>query len=164
MSTIFELTGAQLDLKQAIENGELTDEMAADTFEGMEHELDAKLNDYCRVINSMNADLTTIENEIKRLQVLQGEKKNQIKQIKKTLVTGLSVLERTNFDTGLFKGHIRKGSQSVNVINESQIPADFIETIVTEKPDKTAIKQALKMGEVIPGCELKTGDSSLIIK
>ena len=164
MSTIFELTGEQLKLKQAIENGDLSEEMAADTFEGMEFELNDKINDYCRVLNSMNAVLVTIENEIKRLQVLQSEKKNQIKRVKQTLVVGLSTIERTNFDTGLFKGHIRKGSQSVNILNEREIPAEFIETIVTEKPDKAAIKAAMKSGEKVKGCELKTGDSSIVIK
>lgn len=164
MSTIFELTGEQLKLKQAIENGDLTEEMAQDTFEGMEFELNDKINDYCRVLNSMNADQVTIENEIKRLQVLQTEKKNQIKRVKQTLIIGLSTIEKANFDTGLFKGHIRKGVQSVNILNERDIPADFIETIVTEKPDKNAIKNALKLGEKVAGCELKTGDSSIVIK
>lgn len=164
MSTIFELTGEQLKLKQAIESGELTEEMAADTFEGMEFELNEKINDYCRVINSMEADLTTIENEINRLSVLKSEKKNQIKRIKQTLLNGLSAIEMTKFDTGLFKGHTRKGSVSVNVLNESEIPAEYIEMIVQEKPDKNAIKAALKLGEKIPGVELKTGESSLVIK
>lgn len=164
MSTLFELTGEQLKLKQAIESGELTEEMAADTFEGMELELNDKINDYCRVIQSMQNDELLIKTEIDRLQVLLGEKRNQIKRIKQSLLIGLGSIEMSKFDTGLFKGHTRKGPVSVNIINETEIPPEFIETIVTEKADKNAIKQALKLGENIPGAELKTGESSLIIK
>ena len=164
MPSIFELTKDQEELKRKVEDGLFSEEDVADTFEGMEHELNDKISSYCHVINSMSADQATIENEIKRLQGLLSEKKNQIKSIKRTLITGLSGIEKTKFDTGLFKGHIRKGSQSVNVLNPSDIPSDYIEVKVTEAPDKTAIKNALKSGESVPGAELVTGDSSLIIK
>lgn len=164
MPSIFELTKQQTDLKALVESGELDQEMAADTFEGMDHELDEKINDYCRVLNSMAADLTTIENEIARLQTLKVEKQNQIKAIKKTLMFGLSGIEKSKFDTGLFKGYVRKGSQSVKVIDSNEIPSEYIEVKVTEQPDKTAIKNALKAGEKVKGAELVTGESSLIIK
>ncbi len=164
MATIFELTKEQARLKDLVESGELTEEMAADTFEGMEFDLDNKINDYCRVINSMNADLTTIENEISRLSVLKSEKQNQIKNIKRTLMLGLNGIEKTKFDTGLFKGHLRKGPQSVVITNEGDIPAEYITVKVTEQPDKAALKAALKLGDKIKGCELATGESSLVIK
>jgi len=164
MPSIFELTKEQAELKAKVEQGVFSEEDTADTFEGMEHELNDKISDYCHVLNSMNADLTTIKNEIDRLKTLQGEKQNQTKRIKQTLIAGLSGIEKTSFDTGLFKGHIRKGSQSVNVLNAGEIPAEYIETKVTESPDKTAIRNALKAGEKVPGAELITGDSSIVIK
>ncbi len=164
MPSIFQLTKQQADLKALVESGELDHEMAVDTFEGMDHELDEKINNYCRVLNSMVADLTTIENEIARLQTLKVEKQNQIKAIKKTLMFGLSGIEKSKFDTGLFKGHVRKGSQSVKVIDSNEIPSEYIEVKVTEQPDKTAIKNALKAGEKVKGAELVAGESSLIIK
>jgi hypothetical protein len=164
MPSIFELTKEQAELKQKVEDGLFSEDDVQDTFEGMEHELNEKISNYCHVINSMTAEQTTIENEISRLQVLLGEKKNQIKRVKQTLIAGLSGIEKTKFDTGLFKGHIRKGVQSVNIVNVSDIPEKFIEVKVQEVPDKTAIKSALKAGERIPGVELKTGDSSLVIK
>jgi len=164
MPSIFELTKEQAQLKALVESGEMTAGDASDTFEGMDHELNQKIDDYCRVINSMGADLTTIENELARLQTLKIEKSNQIKAIKKTLMFGLSGIEKTKFDTGLFKGHVRKGSQSVKVIDANEIPAEYIEVKVTEQPDKTAIKNALKAGDKVQGVELVTGDSSLIIK
>jgi phage host-nuclease inhibitor protein Gam len=164
MPSIFELTKEQADLKSKVEQGFFSEEDIADTFEGMEHELNDKISSYCHVLNSMNADLTTIKNEIERLKTLQNEKQNQIKRVKQTLISGLGGIDKTNFDTGLFKGHIRKGSQSVNVINSEEIPAQYIETKIVESADKTAIKNALKAGDKIPGVELITGDSSLVVK
>jgi cell division protein FtsX len=164
MPSIFELTKEQSQLKALIESGELSQEDAADTFEGMEHELDSKIDSYCHVLNHLDAQLTAIQNEKTRYAQLEAEKKNEIKRVKQTLLAGLSGIEKTKFDTGHFKGHIRKGSQSVKVIDANEIPAEYIEVKVTEQPDKTAIKNALKAGDKIQGVELVTGDSSLIIK
>lgn len=164
MSTLFELTKDQAELKALVESGELTEEMAADTFEAMQMELDDKITAYCRVIQSFDNDLALIKAEIDRLTTLKGEKENQIKRVKKSLMLGLVNLEKNNFDTGLFKGHIRKGSVSVNILDPNKIPAEFIEVKVQEVPDKNAIKAALKDGAKIEGAELKQGESSLVIK
>lgn len=164
MTSIFKLTEQQQKLKSLVESGELSPEQAADTFEGMDHELNEKIDSYCHVLNSMNADLTTIENEIERLKVLQIQKKNEIKRVKQTLMFGMQNVEKNNFDTGLFKGYIRKGSQSVKINNSEDIPAEFVEIKVTEQPDKTAIKNALKAGGKVSGAELVIGESSLVIK
>jgi len=164
MTTMRELTKDQADLKALVEAGEICESIASDTFEGMQYEIDQKITNYCQVINSMESDLTVIQNEFARLKVLETQKKNQIKALKQHFMHGLIGLDQNSFDVGLFKGHIRKGSQSVKVSNADDIPAQFIETKVQQVPDKTAIKNALKAGEKVSGAELVTGESSLIIK
>jgi hypothetical protein len=48
---------------------------------------------------------------------------------------------------------------SVVIIDEFQVPAEFMR--VKSEPDKAAIKDALKNGAVIPGCQMSNGGQSL---
>lgn len=45
-------------------------------------------------------------------------------------------------------------SESVEVLDESAVPAQFMVETVTTKPDKTAIKELLKSGHAVNGCRL----------
>lgn len=164
MPSIFELTKEQADLKSLIESGELSQEDAADTFEAMQLEFDDKVKAYCVVTRSMELELENLTSELDRLSKLKTQKQNEIKRIKQTLIAGLKNADITKFDVGTFKGHIRSGVQSVKILNADAIPAEYVEVKVTDVPDKTAIKNALKAGEKIEGVELVTGDSSLVIK
>lgn len=164
MPSIFELTKEQAELKAKVESGLFTEEDAADTFEMMNLEFDDKVKGYCVVIRSLELELENLTSEKNRITDLETQKKNQIKSVKQTLIAGLTNADKTKFDVTTFKGHVRKGSQSVNVLNADNIPAEYIETKVQQVPDKTAIKNALKAGEKVEGAELVTGESSLIIK
>lgn len=147
-----------------VESGELTEEDAKDTFSGMESELNEKLNDYNSVLRSLGLDLELIDSEMARLSKLKSEKQNQINGVKARIINGLTNINKNKFDTGLFKGHIRKGVASVKVVNPEKIPAEFVETEVLEKANKTAIKKAMQDGQEIAGCELTIGKPSLITK
>ena len=165
MASIFELTTEQAQLESAIERGEITAEMAADTLEGMAEMLDDKINDYLFVRRKMGSDLSVIELEIERLSKLKKEKENQIKNLTASLKLGLENVGRKNFDTGLFKGSFRKGSVSLKVNDASLVPDEFVKTSIIEKVDAAALKKAIQSGEVkCEGVELVTGESSLIIK
>lgn len=60
-----------------------------------------------------------------------------------------------NFATGKCEISFRK-SESVEVVDESKIPVEFIrtKTSTTTAPDKVAIKKAIKSGQTISGCNL----------
>lgn len=46
-------------------------------------------------------------------------------------------------------------SESVKITDIDAIPMNYIVETITESPDKTAIKAALKKGLEVPGCELE---------
>jgi hypothetical protein len=49
---------------------------------------------------------------------------------------------------------IQNNPHKVVITNEKDIPNEFLETKETQSIDKTKIKEALKNGEDVPGCEL----------
>lgn len=165
MSSIFELTAAQKELEKKVEDGEFSSDDVADTFEGMQGELNDKINDYCKVRNKMKRESEMIDAEISRLSDLKKRKNNQIKKLTENLKFGLETVDQTSFDTGMFSGYFRKGSKSLNVIDSTKIPDKYIVTKVSESVDKTQLKKDIDSGAVkCDGVEIVTGDSSLIIK
>ena len=48
-------------------------------------------------------------------------------------------------------------SKAVKVVDQELLPNEFIKTKITESVDKTAIKNKLKAGEVVPGAEMEEG-------
>ena len=57
---------------------------------------------------------------------------------------------------------LRKGTESVAITNEKEIPSQLCKTTVT--PDKTEIKKQLKAGVQIDGAELVTGPLTISIR
>lgn len=47
-------------------------------------------------------------------------------------------------------------SEAVKINDIDAIPNDYIVETITESPDKLAIKEAIKSGYSVPGCELVT--------
>ena len=93
------------------------------------------------------------------------QKKNQIKNLTNRLKNNLEGINQTNFDTGLFKGHFRKGRTSLKVIDSSKVPDEYIKTSISEKVDATELKKAIESGAIkCDGVEIVTGETSLIIK
>ena len=112
-------------------------------------------------LNSPLVEEFDFDENLKRLK---SEKKKQIENLKKRMIEGLSTIGETKFDTGLYKGYIRKGQQSVKVLNVGLVPDEYVETKITESVNKAEVKAAINKGETIPGCSLETGNPSLIIK
>jgi hypothetical protein len=167
MSSLYTLTEQQRELTKLVESGEISKDDTKDTFEGMQGELNDKINDYLFVRRNMIGMLDNIETEIKRLEDLKKVKKNQIKDITDRLKNGLEGIGQTNFDTGLFKGHFRKGAASLKVHKPDMVPDEYVQTEIKEKVNTTELKKAISSGDIILAndvAEIVHGESSLIIK
>ena len=57
---------------------------------------------------------------------------------------------------------LRKGTESVSIIDEKEIPSQLCKVSIT--PDKTEIKKQLKAGIKIDGAELVTGAQTVSIR
>lgn len=57
-----------------------------------------------------------------------------------------------------------KGREGVEVLSEDELPEWAFSVKVNKQPSKTAIKQALDAGIVVPGAALKVGDETLQVR
>ena len=86
-------------------------------------------------------------------------KAEQIRSIVQWALAEIGVDKLTAPD---FTASVRETPPSVVVNDLSLIPDEYVR--VTRAPDKTALKEALKAGAVIPGADLGNGGSSLTVR
>lgn len=163
MASLFDLSTEQREIMEAIEKGELSHEDAKDTLEGAQGALEDKLINYCHVDRNLNQQLDTIQEEIRRLLVLERKKKNEISNLKKWMLVGMETANLKSLDLGIYKIRTREGVETVNILDKDKINDVYVTTKITMTPDKKAILKALKAGVEIDGVEKVRGDKSITI-
>ena len=155
MSSIYELNKDYAELSAMLEAAETEEEIQAiqDTLEMINVSIEEKLENTGKFIKNTESDITGIKAEIERLTAMKKTKENFVERLKNNVEFALKEKGLETLTVGTFKAGYRK-SESVEIINLDVIPADF--TKVEIKADKTAIKKALKAGEVVEGAEIKT--------
>ncbi|HDI6133411.1 TPA: siphovirus Gp157 family protein, partial [Escherichia coli] len=89
---------------------------------------------------------------------------NKIDSIKSYIASSLEMVGKKKIRAGIHQVTIRKPSETVEIIDSSALPPEYVEFETTIKADKLAIKHQLKAGINIPGAQLKVGKPSLLIK
>ena len=154
MSNIYQIQQDYLSItNELIENGgELSPELET-SLAINKAELQQKAVAYIYVTKSLEADVSTIDEEIKRLQALKASRVKTIDKLKETVKQAMEMYEIEEIKTATLKINFRK-SESVEV--DPDIISDIWCNIKTVKtPDKAKIKEAIKIGTAIRGASLK---------
>lgn len=152
MRNLYELTGSYLELQNMVEMG-FDPESIADTLEALEGEIEDKAENYGLVIQNLNAQAESLDTEATRLLERKSLIDKNVNAMKNSLSTAMLALGKEKFKTDHFTFSHRK-SESVNIIDTTLIPSDYIKIKTTESVDKVSIKKALKEGLLITGAEL----------
>ena len=147
MANIYELTQDYLRLLEMAEDPELDPEMIADTFEGIESELEIKAENYAKVMKNLEGDIAALKAEEERLAKKRKAIENNIKRMKAALQEAMELTGKTKFKTDLFSFGIQKNAPSVviDAADIRDIPEDYLKFKEPEV-DKTAIKNAINAG------------------
>jgi hypothetical protein len=117
--------------------------------------LAAKADATCWVIEHLRAQSAYRSQQAKRLTELARGDASRADLLEESLVLVLTRLQpkATRFS---FPNHnlTSRKSQAVAIDDEAAIPAEWLTVQTTTKPDKTAIKEAIKSGHLIPGATL----------
>jgi cytochrome c-type biogenesis protein CcmE len=79
---------------------------------------------------------------------------SKIKHLKEYLRYNLEKTNTQKIESSEITITIQNNPHKVVITNEGDIPDEFFETKQTQSIDKTKIKEALKNGEEVPGCQL----------
>lgn len=161
MASIYELNKDYAELSAMLEAAETEEEVQAiqDTLEMINVSIEEKLENTAKYMVNVEADIQGIKAEIDRLNKVKKSKESTIETLKNNIQYSMQQKGIEKLEVGTFKAGYRK-SESVEIINLDVIPADF--TKIEIKADKTAIKKALKAGEVVEGAEIKVNQNFYI--
>ena len=161
MSSIYELNKDYAELSAMLEAAETEEEIQAiqDTLEMLDCSIEEKIENTAMYMVNVESDIQGLKAEIDRLTKIKKAKENAVERLKNNVEYAMKQKGFDALTVGTFKCGYRK-SESVEITNLDVIPADF--TKVEIKADKTAIKKALKAGEVIEGAEIKVNQNFYI--
>lgn len=117
------------------------------------NELQSKSIAYLEVIKSSNAFISTIDDEIKRLQALKKRNGNLIDRLENSLLSAVTLFGEFTVGTLTFG---KRKSESVIIDDVNSLPSEFKTVKVTESAKKAELKKALKGGEEIEGVYIQT--------
>jgi hypothetical protein len=156
--TLYEMSEANTRLLTMLEDGEIDEQTLNDTLESMG--IEDKLEDYCKVINQLNADAIMVDAEIKRLKSKKERIDKNVDRMNGNLLNYFHAANKENEKAGTFTVAIRK-TQSVEITNIDLLPCEYIRTKTVIEPDKLNLKTALKLGDV-PGAEIRINETVTI--
>lgn len=147
MSSIYKIDQQILDCVD-FETGEVIDQERLDA---LEIERSIKIESIACWIKNLTSDINGIKAEEEQLAQRRKAKERKIDSLSEFLKYTLNC---TPFESVKCKVSFRR-SKSVNIIDETTIPSEYIQTEIVTKIDKKALGAALKGGELIDGAELK---------
>ncbi|MCP9852836.1 siphovirus Gp157 family protein [Synechococcus sp. HJ21-Hayes] len=123
--------------------------------EGNKQALAAKADATCWVIEHLRGQAAYRQQQAKRLTDLSRSDASRADALEDSLVLVLSRLQpsATRFSFPNHELSSRK-AQAVVIDDEEALDPEWLTVTTTSKPDKAAIKEALKAGHLIPGAQL----------
>ncbi len=145
-------------------DSDMDPEMIADTLDGIQGEMEMKVEN-C---------LAIIKNELAYAEALKQESQSLIERakaciartdrLKEYIAQSLETAGKKSLKAGVHQVTVRAPSKSVEITDSGALPSEFVEYETTIKADKMAIKKQLEAGIDVPGATIKSGKPSLIIK
>lgn len=153
--TLFEMSTAARELYELLESGEIDEQTVLDTMESIG--ASEKLESYVYIQKQLEAEAAAFKAEIERMTERKRTIERQIERMKAAQVDFMQATGQRKATAGTFTLSLRE-SKSVKVLDEAAIPETWWKP-QPAKLDKAGIKDALKAGESVPGCEIETSFS-----
>ncbi|GIN74000.1 hypothetical protein J14TS2_44750 [Bacillus sp. J14TS2] len=152
---LYELSNSYQQIQSMIEDGQ---EGLEDTLESINDAIEEKAVGYAKVIRNLEGQANTIMEEEKRLADRRKHLERNIKRLKDFLEASMINNNLRKIKTELFSFNIQKHPPGLEVLDDKQIPEDFL---IPQDPklDRKTIIQELRSGKEIPGVQIKQGES-----
>lgn len=158
MANLYEITERYNNLLDLLDNEEITQDILNNALNEVQDEFNEKALNIVKFIKNLESDVNGLDAEEKRLKAKKMAYKNKIEGLKKYLESGMIFSGLKKIDLGVFNISIAKNPPSLNILDEKLIPKEYL---IEQAPkiDNTSIKNAIKEGKEIAGCELVQKES-----
>ena len=151
--TLYELAESYNQLNEWLETAE-DPEVIRDTLDAVEEAFDAKVENIVKLIRSKEAEIEAIDAEMKRLKQREERLKRDIEWLQTYVQTEMERTGKERVKSSLFNITLAFNPPAVNVLNEAEIPEEFVTVKEMRCIDKRAILERFKQGELVPGVEI----------
>jgi len=161
MPKLYELTGNYKNLIDLLDDESIEADEIMAAIQQVDGEIVIKAQEMAKLLKNIGSDATAYEIEERRLKAKRQSLERRYDGIKEYLEGELIKVGIAKVD-GIVPLSFRKSPPSVNVIDVTKIPADYMIAQPAEL-DKKAVLVDLKSGQKIPGVELVTDKKYLKI-
>ena len=155
--TLYQVANQYLRILNNLENSDLPDEVIYNTLEGLEGALETKARNIAAYFQNLEAEAAAIKDAETKMAKRRKAIENRVAWLKHYIKTNMDKLSITEIKSPEFVLKIVKNPPMVVIDHQDAIPAEFMRIIPeTREPDKHALKEVLKTGEVVPGAHLET--------
>lgn len=148
--------------KELSEREDLDPEVLHDTLDAINDAIEDKADNIAAWIDNL---ISASERKKKKAKAWDASAKadlNKANNLKQYLIQELNHAGKKKTETDRFLLSTRKNNPSTVIDDATLIPDTFKTTKVTESIDKTAIKDAIKLGKDVPGAHLQASQSITI--
>ena len=165
--TLYDLTIQFQTILEMAEDGDVDPQLIKDTLEGVEGDIEAKLDSYGVVVNELLTDIAKIDTEIKRLVEKKKVINANVDRMKAAVAEAMRIMDKKKVAGERFTWQIQKNGGKAPLVFEDwfdalALPEDFQDWEV--RPDKDAIRRALEQGVDIEGVHIGERGESLRLK
>lgn len=152
---LYELTDEFVSAMQQLQEAGFDEQTIADTMEGLQGTLEAKVHNVVAYIENLQAEVEARKAHAEKVMEKAKSLQKQADGLREYLRIELARIGKKEMHANGVTLKIRNNPPSVKVAEDAKLPEIFLREIPARyEPDKTAIKEALKAGKEIPGCEL----------
>lgn len=149
---LYELSDHITQVQYMLENGE---EGLEDTLESLDMAFEDKVESIIKLYASKMSEAEAIKTEETRL----GDRRKRVEKeavwLHQYVEREMKRLDREKIKSPLFTIALQKNPPSVNILDESAIPQEYISFKEVKTIDKRIILDQLKAGFEVPGAEIK---------
>lgn len=144
---LYEITDAYLSLDEA----EKTEDVIK-VLDSIKEEFDKKAENVVKAVRNYEGEIQALRDEEKRLADKRRSLEKKKEDLKEYLYFNMERMSLRKINAGLFDINIQKNPQSIKIIDENIIPEKY--KIASYRLDKNQLKDDMKNGVEIEGCEL----------
>jgi hypothetical protein len=159
MAALYQLTTELRQLERLADEGDIPEEVLRDTLEGLTGEIQVKAENVAAYVRNTQATADAIGEAIVEMQLRKKRIEAHADYVRRYLHTNMEASGITKISCPWFTVAIKQNPPRIVIDDETQIPPELMVQPPTPAPypDKTAIKERIKAGEVVGGCHVERG-------
>ena len=160
MTSLYDIAAEYRQAADKLADLDLDEQTIADTLEGMSGALEVKAQNVVMFARNLEATAAAIKEAETAMAARRKAIEHRAAGLRRYALSAMQVAGVQSIECPYFKLTVRKNPPAVEVFDAAQIPAQFMRTPEPPPPapDKKAITEAIKAGQVVPGARLVSGE------